>query len=590
MSIAISDASTLFKKCAPAIRTNISECGSVTLCQNVKPETESDLIDIYTKDGEYRMLEHLFMSHFQIKACGAVQHSLRDFFIANAKITRKGDMRFGRNDEAVTEVMPFVMAEQKRPINNVYWKLASIGSSTTHLTGHAYSGSGIPADVRSFQAINAGGIGAIVYLDTVTAGGLKINTQWKVNTATFVSASTNYILLDLIPQNDGNLFQSTNQTAAQIATAMSGKIAVLTRGVVNVGKTESYCDDEPAYRNDSLVPFWIQHTRWTSCSSSLYQKWLGLVLDNNPLYRERIYIDETERMRQKGEAFENNLFNTLWRQNPSSAFQNTDEYTSLPQITNFLSGTGLGVEGGRCYGYKADAVGWLPQLRECDRYYDAGGAALNIYSIFDAIYNMRRVRAGMSSAAQTRFDVFVDGDTSDLIMTAMIGFFGLKFGGKDRYNQDITSGKNDEYGIQFTSYRLTGKLAGVTLNVITDWAFDDRLSEFNANGITAAGRLMMFLDMTSLYMKVIESNRVNNHTGDLKDLVAVDSSFSCVEATETRDTQVNGLTFTAVVECPQSSLVIENFSDSPIVFAANTQPAGQHPVYDGSDVITPYNV
>lgn len=594
MAIAIKNANNLFQKCAPSIRTNIGECGTVTLCQNVKPETESDLVDIYTKDGEYRVLEHLFMSHFEIKACGAVQHSMRDFFIANSKITRKGEMKFDQNDRSLTKVAPFVMAEQKKPINNVYWRLSNMAvDGSGNLTGRAYSGSGIPADIRSFPPP------ANMYLETQSAGGSKIYSQYVVNPniPPTISNDGTYVNLNLTPQMTGSFFTSAANTPTQIAADMTNLSGVLTRGVVNIGKTESYCEDEPAYRNDNLVPFWIQHTRWTACRSELYNEWLALVMDNNPLYRERIYISEVERMRQKGEQFENRLFNTLWMGQPISNHQNLQEYGLLPDISNFLSDTGLGVEGGRCYGKKANCVGWLTQLRECNRWFDCQGTALNLYALFNAIYNMRRVRAGVGSTAQLRFDLFTDGITAELIDKAFIGYYGLIFGGKDRYTLAIDDnrqyGENKEYGIQFTSYRLRERNNGVTLNIITDWAFDDKLSEFSANGISNGGRTLMLLDLTGIYMKVIESNKVNNHTGDLRQLAAVDSGFACVEETLTRDTVLNGLTFTAVVECPLASLIVDNFSAvipvfDPNVAVPNYDGTGPGP-YEGG-IVTPYEV
>ncbi len=222
----------------------------------------------------------------------------------------------------------------------------------------------------------------MMFLTTQSAGGSQVYSQYLVdpNNPPTLSADGTYVLINLTPVMTGSYFTGPANTVPQIVSDMtaSGAVGVLTRGVVNIGKTESYCEDEPAYRNDNLVPFWIQHTRWTSCSSSLYNKWLGLVLENNPLYRDRIYISEVERMRQKGEAFEKRLFDTLWYQQPISDKQNLTEYTQLPQVTNFLSSTGLGVEGGRCYGFKANAVGWLTQLRECNRWYDAQGQALNL--------------------------------------------------------------------------------------------------------------------------------------------------------------------------------------------------------------------
>lgn len=586
MAIAPATFDGLFSKCAPSLRTNISECGSVTLTQNLKPETAADLETIYTSNGEYRVLEHLFMSHFQIKACGSVQHSMRDFFIANAQITRKGEIKFDQNDRGLSKIAPFIMAEQKKPINSVYWRLSNIGNSAGNLTGRAYSGSGIPADSRSFP------VGCMMFLTTLSAGGSKIQSQYTVTTATISNDGT-YVSLVLTPQMTGTLFPISGSDVVSITADMAGKVGVMNRGVINIGKTESYCEDEPAYRNDNLVPFWIQHTRWTSCQSELYNEWLALVLDNNPLYRERIYISETDRMKQKGEAFEKRLFDTLWYQQAISDKQNPQEYNQLPVISNFLSNTGLGVEGGRNYGYKANAVGWLTQLRECGRWFDAQGAALNIYSIFDAIYNMRRVRAGVGSTAQMKFDVFTDSLTAEQFDKAMIGFYGIVFGGKDRYNFNIDdykkTGKNDEYGIQFTSYMLRGKNAGVTLNIITDWAFDDMVSEYSAANIAGAGQTMWFLDMTAMYLKVIESNKVTNHTGDLKALAAVDASYGCVEETYTRDTVLNGMTFTAILECPASDLILDNFSTAIPVFDAATQAPGNHPSYDGSQV-TPYAV
>ena len=587
MPVAISNPATLFSKCAPSIRTNIGEVGTVTLCTNVQPETVTDLETIYTKNGDYRILEHLLMTHFQIKACGAVQHSMRDFFMANMRTTSKGDMTFTQNDRALTKVAPFVMALQKKPINNVYWRLSNLAADGSgNLTGHAYSGSGIPADIRSFPP------SCMMFLTTQSAGGSVIYSQYTVNANVppTISNDGTYVALNLTPVMTGSFFTSASSTVAQIVADMASlsATAVLTRGVVNIGKTESYCDDTPAYRNDNRVPFWMQHTRYTIPRSELYDEWVALVLDNNPLYRDAIYISEVDRARQMGEDFEKRWFDTLWFQQPISDKQNLTEYTQLPQITNFLSNTGLGVEGGRCFGFKANCIGWLTQLRECNRWYDCQGAALNLYGLFNTIYNIRRVRAGVGSSAQLRIDLFTDGITAELLDKAFIAYYGLIFAGKDRYNFNIDdfskAGENEAYGIQFTSYKLRERNQGVTLNVITDWAMDDKLSEFTAVNMVNAGRTLMILDMTGIYTKIIESNVVNNHTGRLKDLVAVDQSFQCVEETYERDTKINGTTFTAVVECPLANIVIDNFSGSIIPI---TDPTAAVPNYDGTTLL-PY--
>jgi hypothetical protein len=563
----------IFKRCAPAIRSNIGQCGTVTLCENVKPQTIDDLEDIYKKDGEYRILDHLLMTHFQIKACGAVKHGMRDFFMANARTTRKGQIKFDQNNRALTRVAPFIMAEQRIPRNNISWNFTAGEADSENWQGDVASADGIPADVRSFPE------GMVVFIIGLGEGGVKTKTQWVVSAAE-LNQDGESVHLTLTGQNDGSFFPDES-----LASPTEG---VLYRGIPNVGKTESYCDDEPAYTDTKRVPFWMQDTRWTSCSSQLYDEWLGLVLDNNPLYKEFFYVPETERMRQMGEAFENRLFNALWFQAAFNDKQNLSEYDQLPEITNFLSDTGLGVEGGRCIGRKANAIGWLEQLRECDRWFDCQGAQLNLYSIFDAIYQMRRVRAGVGSAAQMRFDCFTDGITAEAFDQAMMGYYGVIFNDKERYNIDITKGTNDELGLQFTSYRLRGRNAGVVLNVISDWAFDDTLSDFVSAGLDNAGRTMMFLDMTGIYMQVIESGKRVNHTGDMKDLAAVDATFGCVIETYSQDITLNWMKYTAVLECPAANLILDNFSDDIPAFEA--KDAEGRPNYIPGATVTPYAV
>jgi len=575
----------IFQRCSPAIRSNISECGSVTLCANTKPETMSDLEDIYQKDGEYRLLNHLLMTHFTIKACGTVKHGMRDFFMANLKTTRKNQIKFDQNERALTKVAPFIMADQRIPRNNISWQFTS-GSGTNATTagddgvvsvwsGHVASPDGIPADVRYFP------VGMVCFIISTGVGGVKIKWQGVVSAAELSNDGT-YVTVTLHSQNAGSFFPDDSLD--------SPTTGVLYRGVANVGKTESYCDDTPGLIDTKRVPFWMQDVRWTMCTSQLFQEWQDLVLENNPLYKAYEYLPEVERMRQMGEDFEARLFNAAWFQGAISEKQNLTEYDQLPELQNFLSETGLGVEGGRCVGRRANMIGWLEQLRECDRWFDAAGAQLNLYSIFDAIYAMSRTRAGIGSSAAKRFDVFTDGTTKAAIEQAFIGYYGVKFGGKDVYQmtQWMKSGANEDLGMVFQSFLLDGKNDGVVLNVISDWAFDDTLSDFAAMSLDGAGRTLMFLDMTGIYLQIIESGKQVNHTGDLKALAAVDASYRCVIETYTMDTAINWVKLTAVVECPAASLIIDNFSSAVPKFLAADKSG--RPNYVPGNTITPYAV
>jgi len=139
-------------------------------------------------------------------------------------------------------------------------------------------------------------------------------------------------------------------------------------------------------------------------------------------------------------------------------------------------------------------------------------------------------------------------------------------------NYDITNKNISNMGFYANSYKLHYP-AGVTLNVITNEFFDDMVTAQKAGDQTAdgaiqdgsQGRFLMVLDLGGgIYPGVIGSNRVVHKTGDLNDLAKVDQSYACVMKNPTKETTLNSVTWTAIVECPTDNLIIENFADTTI--------------------------
>jgi len=551
----------IFKHCAPAIRSNIETCGTVTLCGSTKPATVDELDTIYKADGDYRILEAMFMTQMETKMCGAVQNSWEDFFLANMKVKRK-NIQIESQTRSLIKIRPFLLAKQRTPINNVYWRVNTGVADGDNYAVNVESKSGIPADVRSFTA------GERVYIETATGGGGKSFWQGVV-----VSSTLNGDTVDLVlePQNDGTAFDTVEPPLTAVLPG------ILRRGSANVGKSEKYCDNEPGYIDTRLHEFWLEHTKFTLCSSDEYNEFRTFVLQNNPMYRELYDLPEVEENRQRTQAFWSKWFNNLMFGRPISSKQNLNEYNELPEIENFASATGLGFGGGRCSGRKANTIGWLEQLRRCGRIYDAQGAQLDLWSLMDAIYLMMRVRMGVGSAAATSFDLFTDSTTAEVIDRAFILLFKDVSADTLALNQDITRGRNEAFGFQFSSYRLRGKCSGITLNVITHFGLDDYLAEWTDAGNSDQGRAIWLLDMTTFYPAVIETSRKSLTTGRLQDLAAVDADYTCVEETVTKTVTQVGVTYAAVVECPASSLLIYNFSsDVP-----------EHEISDDRPVYTP---
>lgn len=534
----------IFRQCAPAIRSDIATCGTTSLCLNARPENASELDSIYKLDGEYRVLGAMLMTSMELKACGIVEHPLRDFFMANLRPVRK-NIQPDSLTRTIQKIKPFILAEQKHPINNNYWKVTN-GQSAGEANWQVdvQSTTDIPSAVASFTP------GERVFIKGKTAGGSINLWQGLIITSTLVG---DVVRLVLDPQNEGSAFD--------VEDPVTGR---LTRGPANIARSESYCDAEPSYINTTLVPFWIEHTKTTLCNSSVVREWRKAIMENNPLYAKLFDQSEAAQNAQKLEAWTNKVFENFLYGKPINGYQNVNDYRSLPQVTRFLGELGLGYAGGTCDGYKANALGILEILQRCNRVYDAQGADLDLWSLIDAIYNLSRVRAGVGSKGANQFDLFTDRETASLIDRGFIALFKA-------YSQDTLSinmmAEGDNLGFHFKRYRLVGKGIGITLNVMTHFSLDDYLSMWQEYATESAdatlatgGRALWLLDMSGIAMGVVESTRQTSISGRLADMQRVDPAYQCVEDTATREIEQRGLTYTNIVDCPQANLLIWNLS------------------------------
>lgn len=563
-----------FTKCAPAISTNIQQCGSVALCQAM-PLTSTDLTTAYLKSGNYRVMEALLFFDMEIKQCGVTQVGLYEFLMANKvnmskKVQYEGEPEYRR-------IAPFLKAKQYVPINNEFWQVIdgeSAGGSNWSVI--VTSPTNIPFDVRSFP------VGLPVYIFGKSNAGSRTSTAWLVSVVADAGAEMGvaagiYGVLTLTPLNS-----QSNLVSDKLASPVQG---YLRRGSQNVDDFEKMCDEQPAYLNKKLVPFWIGTTRWSMCKSSKYDEYREMLMENNILFREFGDVDEVEKNRQLALDFQkrwvNNFFYAKALPNQTIA-----TYDQLAQINSFNSGGDLGVDGGVCVGFRAEPVGVYEQLAECGQVVDLQGAVLNLPALFQSFYNIIRVRVTQGNQNRV-IDVFTDSNTAELINQAMINYYNAKYANTLRTTLDvggsgvehmnplvIDKAKKAEFGFYYRSYPLSFP-QGVTMNVITHWAFDDEIDVALISGIPDTARMLAILDFTGIYPGIVQSNRVIAKTGDLQTLAKINPDFACVMRVHTRQQTLNSMTYTVVVECPAASLWIENFAGT----LPNVNPDGNIPQY-----------
>jgi len=561
-----------FAKCAPSLRTNIRQCGTVTQMNAAVP-TVDELATMFQKSNDFRVMEALFHHDMEIKMCEPVQNGLYDFFMAQ-KVNMSHRLNTKRLSRGLIEIAPFVMARQYSPINDEWW-LATGGKATSGaaqdgdtLTYGSATGSNWKVDVASTTnipiSLNYFPVGQRLFMQGKSTAGSATRTAWKV-TGGLLNADGLHATIYLKGQNSNSaLLPYLSDKLSHPTTAL------LQIGTPNVSDYEKWCSEDPTVLNWKNVPFWVETTRWSMCKSELYDKWRKLVLENG-YYQEFFDLEEIERNKQLGAQWQKRLVRQMFWGKPLDN-QDTTNYDDLEQITSFdgsLIGqstgqiSGLGADGASVIGRRANAVGIYEQLAACDRVVDLQGSyPLNLPRLFTELYNMMRIREGNNHANPKSFDLFTDSTTAELINQAMIAYYLAKAQNAARFNINVDTQpyKKAEFGFLYRSYQLFWP-PGVTINVITHYMFDD----WRAAGLTMSEtddttRVLWVLDFTGIYPGIIASNRKVHNTGDLTKLAEISPDFACVMAVNTKQQTLTSMMWTMVVECPASNLIIENFN------------------------------
>jgi len=364
-----------------------------------------------------------------------------------------------------------------------------------------------------------------------------------------------------------------------------GSKAVLTIGANNVNDFESWCNNRPALNTLKHVPFWYQTSRHTLCVSEFYKEWLERMMRTNAYFAKFGDVSLAERNAQLGLQFQKEWCNSFFFGQPISVDQKLATYKDLDVISSVVTGNNqwnsaaegdVGDIEGSPIGYRANALGVYRQLADTDRVKDQAGGVFNLKTFIESdLFNIVRSRKDQGKPADS-IDVFTDSKTAKRIFDAMVTYYKNESDGMLNLRYDVTNQNIANLGFHADSYRLHYP-AGVTMNVITNEFFDDLVTtHYNAevagadsNAATAAeargsmGRFLMVLDLGGgIYPGVIASNRVVHKTGDLADLAKSDSSYNCVMNNPTKETTLNSLTWTAIVDCPSDNLIIENFQDA----------------------------
>lgn len=539
--------SNIFSKCAPALGTNIQSCGSVTIC-DAAVVTADNIESIFADgDGNFRIMDALAGFQLEVKACGAAQVGMFDFLMAN-RVNWSKRVNADKSP-GLAKIRPFVIARRRWPINNKYWNVSGgQASGESNWRVDVVSPTGIPFDVRSFIPDEE------VFINAEGSGGSLSETMWKIVSSTQLTSTTGRLVLSSL--NAGSYLD-----ADKLTSPVTG---FLIRGTNNKDVTESFCNEPPAYIQNSDYPAWFGTARITTCKSQLYDEYRQALLDGgNTYFRDFQNLPDAEVNRQVGTEFQERMAYAAFYNKPL-VNQTMQSYDQLAEITSAHSSYLDIPTSSRCVGRRANPVGILEQLAECDRVADLQGGQLVLSDLFRTLYLIMRSR--QSNGDQSNMiDLFMDTTTASRFHEGMLAYYTAQNSGLLRVNMDMGGDykinnpaqiKKAQFGFSYRSYPLEWP-QGLVINVVTHFFFDDLVTESTAIGNASIGRNIWVLDFAGIYPFTVSTDRTVTKTNPAA-LQGVDSTYACTPKIPVNETTINSFTWGMHVECPRASIVLEN--------------------------------
>lgn len=577
--VTISD--DIFSKCVPAASVDASLCDGFAF-EDIKPTTQADLATIYTNaagDGQFRLVGTLLEPDFIGVACQRRRNGFADLLRGTARVIDGKKLSVNALGPGQYEVMPFVKMGVVNPINNHTWIFASGQAAGTTETspntnatftwkGTVTSTRGIPLNERWFNP------GTTVHIHSNLAGVNQIPVYKVVDSELANDVLTIYLLN--VSANAADPLYALDADARGNPTG-----GILTRGLPNVHPEESFCNDLPGLNTNQNKIFWVQGARRSFCVDDRVNDLLTLVEQNNAFYRRFGMVESVQRLRQQAEDYDNQIVHSFLFGSAISANQTLANYASLEKVQIYGGDANSPTfsHSGQYFAYRAQAIGLLPMLAECEdedgtpAYVDMTGDKVDIESLKQWLWRLSQMRSSLGKSGDAKIiRAWVHSQYREVIVNGFIQYFKTKSVDTLRMNFDVNE---SAFGFTYRDIKLDHP--NVTLRLMSEATFDDWLDDFkkagNADNLNdptfyKAGTMMLFLEWSTIYRLILEGGKVVLESGTPQDHAKVDSAFLCGPLRIPKKKVSHWWEiFTNVVECPLTQKAIVNFDDTELLQA-----------------------
>lgn len=520
-------------------------------------------------------LDRMIAQAKEARLAGAQQRSLTDLLLSRCRPGKGG------GDQSV--IQPFRFQPRRNRVNPGYFRItAGVDAGTANVTAGAHwkltvNNGSLDAD-SSFLSKSPNNVltniekyflpGHSVTIQWKAADtGVSMTSQFRVISATNIDANQCYVVVAPNRSYTGDTAYGNTAAGRAIGTAgwfeganAAEKAAyqptsgVLVIGANSVSNYESYGNSLPGYNDYGLVEIWRQTHRWVHKYNDQYAEMLKAATTSDGLAKFRLL--PLAKLRAQQEKFQEDFFyQTVMYGDIINEHQTTNDWQNLPQVVD-PAWTGSGESGSLAIEYRSNTLGVRTQIAAAGNLLDCQGGRLDVDLLLEALYLVKRERSAESGQSISEIDMMTDMKwTRPVLRTLFIKYFKAKYG-LDNVSAFMQVGQkmtfNGTVMWEYDSYDLPDY--GITLKVISDLYFDDRIAAFDGAN-KSVGRGLWIVDWSDVEVNILKTRSVQR-TNNLADNV-----YKYVIDQNVQHVALNSKTFEVFVGNTNRHRIIENFSD-----------------------------
>jgi hypothetical protein len=419
-------ADNLVPNCVGRIVPVNSACGCTLTATTIQGLAPQDIVNLGYKEI---YLTKAILEAAEAKMLGIPENPLMD--LLNSRIKDIKDKLTIQKVDEQSIVQPFIQRRQ-RAVNNVNYFIVSAGIAAPGAgTGN------IPASAWQLTL----GLSASPWQNPLQAisryfvPGMTILLRTWDNVVTKTARTLQFTIISSTEADVGSTpyanvvvyppVSAANWTAYTNAQRLvyQPTFGLAEFGHNSIHDRESYCNNLASDMSMNLVVNWLQTSRESYCREQSYEQTLDQILKGkvNDYLKGFVFTSIAEQQKQMKAAYDRAWFNSVFfGQAIDVDNQTVQNWQNLPQVYDLVNPS--------CsLAYKANALGIFTLLNECTRVVDLQGLPLNLNSIFNALYYLKRIRATGADRILV-IDSMTDRYTASSIFETMTKYY------KARYN------------------------------------------------------------------------------------------------------------------------------------------------------------